>query len=492
MRGGSFLRHAAVYGLGTMLVQAAGFLLIPVYTRCLSPAEYGVMEVLARTAEVVYICLLINGIRQATLAFYNLDTDAASRRRVAGSSVALAALSGVLGAALLVGGARLLAGGAAGAPCLVWLAAAGLVCDALLNVPLALTQARVESGTYLLATLSNFSVRLVLSVLLVVAWRLGVAGALAAGAIASGLHGLFFAGRELLRARGAFDARVLGQMVLFALPFLPAGLGMFVLHSGDRFFLLRFGGDEAVGIYSLGYKLAWAVDLVTRLPLCMVWSAQMYHAAGRPDAPRVFASVFTWVLAAHLAGGLALCLFQDEVVAVAGGARYAAAARVMPLVVAAGVCATAAMLLDAGFYVRRRTAAKVPVTLAAAGVTLAAYAAFIPPWGAAGAAAATLIGFASLAALTWRASRKVFPVHYDLPRVALMGLLATGLWLASRTLPASLWSAPAKAGLWLAFPALLWAGGAVTAREKQWVREALSRRSRAPAAVPAGVLEEVS
>jgi O-antigen/teichoic acid export membrane protein len=495
MKADTFLRHAAVYGLGTLLVQAGSFVLIPIYTRYLGPADYGVMEVLSRTAEVLYICVLVNGLRQATLAFYNQGTDAAHRRCVAGTSVVLAAFSGVLGAALLVGGSRLLLAGQGGYDrTLVALAAAGLLGDALFNIPLALVQARVESGTYFLATLSHFAVRIALALLLVVGWGLKVEGALAAGAIASGLHGLFFAGRELARARGAFDGATFRQMVTFSAPFLPTGVGMFVLNSGDRFFLLHYGGSEAVGVYALGYKLAWAVDLFTRLPLCMVWSAQMYHVARRPDAARVFGDVFTWVVAAHIAGGLGLCLFQDEVIAVAAGPRYAAAAAVLPVVVAAGVCATAAMLLDAGFYVRRRTALKVPVTLGAVAVTLAAYALLIPPWGAMGAAVATVVGFASLAALTYRAAQKVFPVPYDLRRVAFMALLAAGLWLASRALPATAWVVPVKLGLWLAFPCVLWAGGAVTASEKEWVRAAL-RRLRGPEvsseAAPR-VLEEVS
>ena len=46
-----FLRHAAVYGVAAALVQAAGFLLLPMYLRCLGPADYGVLEVVTRFAE---------------------------------------------------------------------------------------------------------------------------------------------------------------------------------------------------------------------------------------------------------------------------------------------------------------------------------------------------------------------------------------------------------------------------------------------------------
>ena len=35
-------RHSAVYGLGAVAVKAVGFLMLPVYTHYLTPADYGI------------------------------------------------------------------------------------------------------------------------------------------------------------------------------------------------------------------------------------------------------------------------------------------------------------------------------------------------------------------------------------------------------------------------------------------------------------------
>ena len=66
----SFVKHAAVYGLASLLVQAGGFVLLPLYTHCLTPSDYGVLEVLGRLAETVGTCLMFGGFRQALLTFY--------------------------------------------------------------------------------------------------------------------------------------------------------------------------------------------------------------------------------------------------------------------------------------------------------------------------------------------------------------------------------------------------------------------------------------
>ena len=40
------MQHTAIYGLGPVLGQVAAFLLLPLYTNLLSPADYGVLEII--------------------------------------------------------------------------------------------------------------------------------------------------------------------------------------------------------------------------------------------------------------------------------------------------------------------------------------------------------------------------------------------------------------------------------------------------------------
>src|SRR5438477_2823635 len=86
-----FLRHALIYGVGNTLLQAAGMLMLPLYTRFLSPAEYGALEVVTRLGEVVAVCLLFNGIRQALLMLHGQSESEEQRRTQAGTGVAVVA-----------------------------------------------------------------------------------------------------------------------------------------------------------------------------------------------------------------------------------------------------------------------------------------------------------------------------------------------------------------------------------------------------------------
>jgi O-antigen/teichoic acid export membrane protein len=492
MENRSFFRHAFLYGLGSVLVQAAGVVLVPLYTRCFSVAENGDLEVLGRCAEMAGTLLLIGGLRQGLMTFYQQSKTDAEREQVFRSTMALLVLISVVGGGLIMA----LAGPVCNCfqdhgrptlnPDLLRLAVLAVLLEPLAMMPLALLQARVESALFVIVTLSQFVVRVALCVLFVVVLQWGVAGVFTATALTCGTYGIGLSLRELLRKGGWPDREHLVGLMRFALPFLPGALGFFILQHGDRFFLLHWRGEAAVGVYGLGYKVALTVATFSVAPLYMVWATRMYKAAEEPDAPQVFGRTFTRIMSAFMLVGLAACLFQDEAVRILGGAKFAGAAMIIAPVVLAGFFQAAAALMDAGFYVRRRTGLKLYITLAATVVILVLYVVLIPTYGMMGAAAATVAGFAFLAAVTWKTTQRIFPVEYEWGRlVDLMGL-AAGLWLVSRFLPTAGWAIAAKGGLWLLWPLLVWICGLPSPEEKEYafgaVRQTWARlRGEAPA-----------
>jgi O-antigen/teichoic acid export membrane protein len=475
MRTPQFLRHAAVYGLGTLVVNSCSVFLLPLYLRCLPPDEYGTLEWLRGVAEIVLICLLFGGLKQALLSYHGQARNLMERRRVVGSALALALLVVLFGGGLtLVEGSTLARLLDFRAPELLEATIFVLLLEASSGLLMTSCQARLESHLFMAVTVGQFFVRVGLSIAFV-AWRgWGIQGMLAAAGLTAGGTTLLLLGREVALGGLRPDRSTLAAMAWFALPFVPGGLGFFLLHSGDRFFLMKYADAAALGLYALGYKLAFSVSQFSRSPLYMVWNTQMHQAAFREDAPDVFGRAFTRILGAYLAVGLALCLLADEVALLLGGPRYAGAAPVIPIVVLAYYCLTAADLMDAGFYVSRRTVWKTPITMASTVVMLALYALLIPGRGAVGAAVATLGGFAFHALLTWRVSQRVFPVHYEWRRTGTALLLAAAAWFVARLIPPGPLALPLKALLWPLWVLALWYGGLVSRSEKQQVRETLA------------------
>ncbi len=186
----SFFKHAAVYGVANLLLQGAGFILLPIYLRSLSLADYGVLEVVGRLAETVGAFLLFGGFRQAMLTFYQQAEDESQRRRLVSSALVLYVFSALLGGGLALGALPEICNrfapslthmtGSGGAPAmgmgLFRLAILGILLEPFSLVPLTLIQARVESVTYVIVVVGQLLLRITLSIILVRYLNWGVAG----------------------------------------------------------------------------------------------------------------------------------------------------------------------------------------------------------------------------------------------------------------------------------------------------------------------------
>src|SRR5262249_34006862 len=111
MRNHSFLRHAAVYAIGEILGLAGAFLLLPLYTRRLTPGEFGSLEMGERVNELLTLCILARGVSLAFFVFYKQSKSEAERRRVVGSVLLLITVMLLLGGTTMLLAAPLLSAG---------------------------------------------------------------------------------------------------------------------------------------------------------------------------------------------------------------------------------------------------------------------------------------------------------------------------------------------------------------------------------------------
>lgn len=62
-------KNSAVYAVGIILSRLVSFLMIPVYTRVLTPADYRVIETIVRLVDILSILLAL-GMSEALLRYY--------------------------------------------------------------------------------------------------------------------------------------------------------------------------------------------------------------------------------------------------------------------------------------------------------------------------------------------------------------------------------------------------------------------------------------
>src|ERR671925_571917 len=78
-------KHSAIYGLGGVVSRILAVLLLPLYTRYLTPRDYGAIETLVALSAVL-VTILRAGISSAFFRFYFDSADERHRTRVVRTS----------------------------------------------------------------------------------------------------------------------------------------------------------------------------------------------------------------------------------------------------------------------------------------------------------------------------------------------------------------------------------------------------------------------
>ena len=81
----------------------------------------------------------------------------------------------------------------------------------------------------------------------------------------------------------------------FGLPLVPSGLALWALNFSDRFFLARLSGQDDVGRYSIGVRIASAMVLLL-VAFRTAWPAFAYSIDDEREAKRTYAFVLTYLL----------------------------------------------------------------------------------------------------------------------------------------------------------------------------------------------------
>ncbi len=447
------MRHSAVYGLGSIVARVLGVLLLPLYTRYLSPRDYGLIETLVALSAVL-TALVAQAMKSAFFRFY-FDSKEERRRllvvRTAFWYVAAASTATLIAGVVLSAPISWVLFGTTSHDGLVIAAFIGLWAGLNYEQLTSLFRVEQRSGAYVAATMANVGITIAATVLLVVVYEKGPVGVLVGN-----FTGTLIVYAALLvynrRALGLqFDRSLYRAMNRFGLPLVPSAVALWLTNFSDRFFLVKLSDLHEVGLYSIGVRLASAIVLLLTA-FRLAWPAFAYSIDDDREAGRTYSFVLTYVVyvCCWLALGLGL-LAPWLLKLITTEPFYPAQNVVAPL--AFGVAAFGAyVVVQIGTGRARQTRSNWLVTGAAAAVDIALNLVLIPPYGRMGAAVATVSAYTLLfVMMAWRAQR-VFPVPYQWRRVATLAVAAVGLTVLGKLIGGQLALA---LGLTAAYPVVL-------------------------------------
>jgi O-antigen/teichoic acid export membrane protein len=429
------LAGGAAYQASSIVSAALALVTLPLYTRALSRADFGVAETLL-TFIILASILLRLGLGEAFVRFY-FQTPEADRDRLARTTTAavlLATTATALLATVLAGPLSSLLLGFEDAG-LMRIAVLGLWAFTNLEIAYALLRVDERRRLYVTASLCNVVLSVALTVTLVVALDQGARGYLAGNYVASAvvLLALWWTLRARIGPRAGGLGFPLGPLLRFGVPTVPADATVFALNVVDRAYLLRAQSAAAAGLFALSVKLATAVILAVR-GFQLAWPPLAYSIADDREAGRFYAAVTTWyvVVTGFVVAGLTL--LGRWVVRLLAAPEYFEAHEALPWV-ALGWAMYGLFLVLVTIGGRAGVTTRTfPAALAGVVVNLLALVVLVEPLGIAGAGIALVISYAVMLVVLHLLTRRLFAVPFDWARLAHAVALLAGVGVAGELL----------------------------------------------------------
>lgn len=427
------VKHSGIYGLGTILSKSVGFLMIPVYTHYLLPADYGVLELLDM---VIYLATYFAamGIYGAVFRFYAVYDSEKEKREVISTALFYTAATSLLFALGIASLASPIAGLVLGktsfAP-FVRIVAATFLFSNLNEVPMAYWRAQGKTSLFVTVGLARTILGASTLAFFLAGLHWGVRGSLYANLVTNGISGLTLSGVVLSAVPWRIAGQRLEEMLRYGLPTVAWGISAFLLTFSDRLFLRYFSNLSDVGVYALGYKLGAIVAVIVSGPFAMAWGWQQFELAKRENGKKIFARTQTYLLMASVFVGLSVSVMARDILRILAPPAYSAAAYYVPIITLTYILGSMREFVISGIYIQRATIHLASISAVTVASNLALNYFLISRYHAMGAAVATVLSFAIELALCFIAAQRVYPIQYEYGRSAIILGSAFVIYLVS-------------------------------------------------------------
>ena len=406
-----FFKDSFIYSLGSLLSKGIGLILLPFYTRVLSTTDYGLLDLLGIFAVLVNLTIALE-ISQAVARYFPGAETEFEKISYASTSLWFTVVVYSLFCLIVFWGAPFFAtlvldDSLRGdlmrvAAISMWLSGLFYLSQNQLRWQLKPLLYAVTNIVFAITAASS-------AVLLVFVANLGLLGILWGQVIgfSCGISISLYFTRKLYRLR--FDWQKLKQMLRFSLPLVPSGISVFVALYIDRLAIKELMTIADVGIYSVAYRLASIASLLI-MGVQGAVTPLVYNHYLKADTPLQLARIFRYFLWAACILFLGSFLFAEYVLTVFAPPEYAAAASLLPLLLAALVLSNM-YIFAPGLSIAAKTGEIAVINMLTAAVNALLTFLLIPLLGRLGAALATLLSSSFMfAGFVLRAQ-----THYPIP-----------------------------------------------------------------------------
>lgn len=327
--------NSIYYTVGEVLPRIIGFFLLPLLTRYLTPAEYGINSY-TNTVMLFSLTLSTLSLNTFLLRNYYKEESPVDKRAIIGNIFLLMLLTNAIvsGLELLIfpGALMWLKIGIPFRPFFL-LAIVNNFMEGISIVPLLIYRIRQNARVFVLINAGRVLLQFGVTWMMLSRWHYGLEGVYVARIIVSIPFTLLCLGIVYRNAVLRPNREQMRKALQFSLPLLPGVLSYLFITTFDRIVLEKSVGLDSLGLYSTAATLSLALNIVVQ-GLYRAFEQKIFEKHGKPEYERITDELYRYFIVCLFTGGFLMSIFSREVFLLITSSRFQSAYTLVPLLTA--------------------------------------------------------------------------------------------------------------------------------------------------------------
>jgi len=426
----NLLKNTSIYSTGLIFPKIINFFLLPLYTRYLIPEDYGILNSMNLLGVIlsIFFTLAIN--RSIPRLYFDYKDE--KRKEFLGtifiSLVIIGASVSLLCLFVFSNLLNMTFESISFYPYYVY-----MIINTFLVIfsylPLTYFMVEQKPKKFIILTITKFLLESILRIYFLIYLKNGAQGQLFAIMLSSLIYLPIYLFIIFQKVKLKFNIDILKNSLSFSLPMIPSLLSAWVLNLSDRVFIAHYFNMSDVGIYSLGYRIGGLV-LIFSSAFYQAYTPVFFRTASicsknelAKEELKKSNSIFMITV---IIISFVISFFSKEIIILLTDIKYHEAYKIVPIIAIAYMIGQSGGIHNLSIYQEKKTKQIMYMIVCSAFVNIFLNYILIRPFGAYGAAFATLITFFIFWIIKYIYSKKCFFVgfYWNLVLPVFIGSLA--------------------------------------------------------------------
>ncbi|WP_026882552.1 lipopolysaccharide biosynthesis protein [Clostridium akagii] len=415
----NFLKHIMNYGVATIITGIGSFILIPIYTRYLTPSDYGIVDLMNTTSNLLSMFLAL-GLNAAFSVYYYSSKSTDEIKEYFSTIINVIMVFSLIIIGTLVATNNMSPHGFIKNVPKFYLNISFLSSGftVFIQFPMSILQYKEKSKQYGLFSIFQFLISTVLNIIFVVFLKKGAEGIIISQLVVSIMFFIIAATLSKNIYCLHIDFSKMKNLLRVGIPVIPHAMAGWCITFVDRIIINNYVDTNSLGIYSFGYKIG-TIMLVIVSAINQAWSPIFMKTANdkKEVAKQIFNNINRYYIFAVGIFALILSLFSKEIATLLAPKTYLNAYYIMPFIfISYFFNGLYFMIVNSLFYSRKTYFLPISTGLAAI-INVMLNLIFVPIYGIYAAAVVNLITYIVLFTCVYIINLKIYKINMPISTI---------------------------------------------------------------------------